>query len=635
MYKPTKCILCGDIFIPVSGRQKCCGKEITKICEVCGKEYTGHCSTSDSSHTCESKACKLEYTRRTKKANLSNQTRVCRVCGKEFHPKSPTQTICDNPHYRTCVVCGKEFELKRINGNELSNAVTCCKECENINRAAKIKAALAEKPIGYNAPKTLHHKICKWCGKPFDTYNANQVYCDGIHTKHCIICGKEFIVDNRLLGNSIISQTCSSECHKKHVEQINFERYGVANYAQSQEYKESLALKKDDIQAKRESTMIEHYGVKHISQTKNWINHTMVDSRKLDNYLNFKQNPVDFIQNTFPNISPTISMLSKEIGVNESSTLSWIHKYNIENLVNIQYSSMEAEVENFLLSLDPTIKIVHNERSVIKPMEIDIYLPDYRIGIECNPTSTHNSTKNNWNPNLPGIPYSYHQRKTNLANENNVFLFHLFEYEWTHKNAIMKSIIKNLIHMSNRRIFARNTKIVDVDYDTTNTFLDENHRQGSCTSSIRYGLEYNGELVAIMTFGKPRHTIGKQSEDWELLRFCNKLDTSVIGGASKLFKQFTSLHPNQSIISFSDRARTQGNLYEILGFKHIRNSDPGYVWVDEKTDVAYNRIRAQKANIQKLLNDPNLDISKSENYNMTTHGFVRVFDSGSTVWVYN
>lgn len=71
-----------------------------------------------------------------------------------------------------------------------------------------------------------------------------------------------------------------------------------------------------------------------------------------------------------------------------------------------------------------------------------------------------------------------------------------------------------------------------------------------------------------------------------------------------------------------------------IGFKHIRDSGPGYVWVEEKTDKAYSRVRAQKSNIEKLLNDPELDLSKSENYNMTTHGFVRVFDSGTAVWVY-
>ena len=634
MYKPRKCIICGDTFIPESGRQKCCGKAIVKVCEVCGREYLGHCTTQDDSHTCGSRECRLEYTRRVKMANCLTQTRICRICGKEFHPLSPTQTVCNAPHYRKCIVCGKEFEVSRVNGNELSSAVTCSAECEKINRNREIKAALARKPEGYNKHKQVHTRICKWCGKEFTTTEPKKIYCDGIHTRNCVICGKRFIVDNKLLSSLVLPKTCSEECRLKLIERTTIERYGVANYTQTAEYKDKLSANLDSIAAKRKATMMAKYGIDSMSKSDNWLINTMADPSKLDGYKLFRDSPREFIAATFQQTAPTISMLASAIGVNDSSTLNWVHKYGIEDLVNIQYSSIEVEVEAFLKSVDRELEIIHNDRNVIKPMEVDLYLPDYKVGIECNPTSTHNSTKNNWNKDLPGIPQSYHQQKTDYAAEKGVFIFHLFGYEWSHKQDIIKSMLKNLISKSERRIFARNTEIVELSYNECNEFLNANHRQGECTSSIRYGLLHDDELVAVMSFSKPRRTIGNQSEDWELLRFCSKLGTNVIGGASKLSKHFIDSHPNQSVISFSDKARTRGNLYSQLGFKHIRDSEPGYVWVDEKTDKAYSRVRAQKSNIQKLLNDPELDLSKSENYNMTTHGFVRVFDSGTAVWVY-
>jgi hypothetical protein len=43
-----------------------------------------------------------------------------------------------------------------------------------------------------------------------------------------------------------------------------------------------------------------------------------------------------------------------------------------------------------------------------------------------------------------------------------------------------------------------------------------------------------------MTFGKNRFK--KQSNEWEMIRFCNKLNTNIIGGASKLFKHFLQNH---------------------------------------------------------------------------------------------
>ena len=68
----------------------------------------------------------------------------------------------------------------------------------------------------------------------------------------------------------------------------------------------------------------------------------------------------------------------------------------------------------------------------------------------------------------------------------------------------------------------------------------------------------------------------------------------------------------EEIRSFSDRAHTTGALYKTLGFVELRRSDPGYVWVHQKTNKAYSRYNAQKQNIVKFLNDPDIDLSKTE-----------------------
>ena len=53
--------------------------------------------------------------------------------------------------------------------------------------------------------------------------------------------------------------------------------------------------------------------------------------------------------------------------------------------------------------------------------------------------------------------------------------------------------------------------------------------------TVCLGLIHEGELVQIMTFGKPRYNKNYQ---WELLRLCTNSDYNVLGGASKLFKNF-------------------------------------------------------------------------------------------------
>ena len=50
--------------------------------------------------------------------------------------------------------------------------------------------------------------------------------------------------------------------------------------------------------------------------------------------------------------------------------------------------------------------------------------------------------------------------------------------------------------------------------------------------------------------------------EYELLRFCNKLNTNVVGGAGKLLKFFIDKYKPSKIISYCDRRWSNGNLYE-------------------------------------------------------------------------
>ena len=122
---------------------------------------------------------------------------------------------------------------------------------------------------------------------------------------------------------------------------------------------------------------------------------------------------------------------------------------------------------------------------------------------------------------------------------------------------------------------------------------------------------------------------------YELVRFCNKLNTSVVGGASKLFKYFVQNYSPSKIVSYSDYARTSGNLYSMFAFSYVRLSQPGYVWVDTRNDTAYNRMNAQKSNISRFLNDDKIDLSMTENDIMVSHGYVKVYDSGRKVWLWS
>lgn len=173
--------------------------------------------------------------------------------------------------------------------------------------------------------------------------------------------------------------------------------------------------------------------------------------------------------------------------------------------------------------------------------------------------------------------------------ENDFKIIQIFEDTWFNKKEIIKSRIKNILGVSDIKIYARKTKIVDLSSKKSeytqmiSQFLLENHSQGKVGSKYKYGLMYGDEVVSLMVFGGLRKNLGQKgsSDSYELLRFVNKLNTNVVGGASKLFKYFIKKHNVKSIISYADKnwSNSKNNIYTSLGLKYVHDSDPSYFYI--------------------------------------------------------
>ena len=182
------------------------------------------------------------------------------------------------------------------------------------------------------------------------------------------------------------------------------------------------------------------------------------------------------------------------------------------------------------------------------------------------------------------------------------------------------------------RIFARKCQIKNVSYKEAKIFLENNHLQGNCISSIRIGLYFNNQLFSLMTFGKLRLPISNNRnhiETYELIRFVNKINTNVIGGASKLLSFFIKNNKPKSIISYSDNLISTGHLYEKLGFKFSHISKPGYWYV-------VNNIREHRFNWRKnVLVKMGYNKEKTEFEIMAELGYYKIFNAGNKKWIMN
>ena len=600
------CKLCGNTFHPRTNRQMCCMEIKIKICPVCGKSFDYTCTTSLSHNAC-SKECSQKYAVIRRKQEASKETRICKYCGKIFTPRSKRDVYCYNVHYKQCKVCGRMFE---IDVRKDQTVQTCSDECRY---KLMIQSTDYDKSQA-TLRKTIHDK--------YGVENAANI--PGVREKSQQTCQERY-------GKSWYTQT---DEYKERVKETSRDKYGVDHFLQSAQVIE-----------KRKETCLETYGVDNVSKSPEIQNkmHEAFQSKygvdnisqlnigNLDEWKKFVQNPRAYILNTFDH-KPTVTELSEYFQTCLTSIYNNLDIKANTDILDKSFSVMEEQVIAEIKRIDDSIKIERNNRTIIHPYEVDIYLPDYRLAIECDPTATHNSSISDpWGGQAKSA--SYHMRKSKACKQGGITLIHIFGYDWKCRRDIINSILRVHTRDVTTRIYARKCEIAEVDYKDCKQFLDYNHLQGNVPSKVRLGLKHNGELVSVMTFGSTRSTIGKKDDvSWELLRFCNKLDTSVVGGASKLFKYFVNKYEPRRIVSFSDVAHTSGKLYPILGFHYLRTSDPGYVWVDTKTDKAYHRMNAQKQNIKKFLKDDSIDLSQPESQIMVSHGFVKVYDCGNNVW---
>jgi len=284
-------------------------------------------------------------------------------------------------------------------------------------------------------------------------------------------------------------------------------------------------------------------------------------------------------------------------------------------------SNMEKDLLNFIKN-NYHSNILINSKKIISPYELDIFLPDLKLAFEFNGLYWHSELYKDKN---------YHKLKTDLCEEKGIQLIHIYEDDWNYKQDIIKSMILYKLNKINIKIFARKTKIKEItDNKLIKKFLNENHIQGFVGAKIKIGLFYDDELVSLMTFGKLRIMMKLKSSnnDYELIRFCNKLNTNVIGGASKLFKYFIEKYKPNEIISYADRGYSNGNLYKQLGFELIHTTPSNYSYIED--NIKKHRFNYRKSNLYKQ----GFDKNKTEHEIMLERKIYKIYNSGNLKFLF-
>ena len=288
---------------------------------------------------------------------------------------------------------------------------------------------------------------------------------------------------------------------------------------------------------------------------------------------------------------------------------------------NHTVSYSEKELSDFVKSLG--VEIIENDRTIISPKELDIYIPSKKLAIEFDGLYYHSELFVNKN---------YHLDKTNECNEKGIDLIHVFEDDWVEHKEIVKSMIKSRLGIYDRKIFARKCQIKEISKHYAFEFFETNHLQGYAKNcDLNLGLFYEDELMQAISITFK----GWHDGNTELTRMTTKLNVQVIGGFSKLVSYFCKNYNCDLLVSYVYKAWFNGKGYLASGFKAIKENNPSYSYILNKKRFHKSGFRKDK--LKRMLEKGKIKIysdNMTESEICRQNGIYRIYDCGTVKMEY-
>lgn len=511
-------------------------------------------------------------------------------------------------------------------------------------------------PDSHELNKSIHIKNEEFCLKKYPEFTNHlmQLYpnCNHIERLYryfhkdwdnrCKNCGRTTKFISFLKGYSkYCSPGCASKDNdvKKQKKLTTLKHYGVENPSQSKDVilkkKNTLRVKYGDENynnrerakqtclerygdekfnnlEKSKQTCLERYGTEHFLSDLSVISRiNETCKKKYGGRGNASKILKDKMKNTCLERYGDENYNNREKA--KSTMLAYYGAETYKRLTPHKETNIELFITNILDKYNISYK--KNDRIVLNGKELDVYIPSKNIAIECNGCYWHDDEHKSNN---------YHFKKFKECQDKGIQLITIWDDQIHRCGDIIESIIKSKLNIYERKIYARQCLIKNIDSKKCKEFLVNNHLQGAVNSSIKYGLFYKDELVAVMTFGKNRKCVNG-GNGWELYRYCTKLNTIIIGGASKLFNYFVKENKPDYITSFSSNDISNGSLYKFLNFKQSSQS-VSYWYI--KNNKRYHRFNFTKSKLVESGYDQNM----SEREIMISNNYHRIYDSGQTKW---
>lgn len=449
--------------------------------------------------------------------------------------------------------CGKEKEIVTydvLKGKTVSCG--CHKDKNTSERSRKYKKGICEHPL-YQSYKSMRNT----CYQPsYGNYRNGEV----------AIC-KEWDGDYKAFYDWAIDKwredlflTLKDRSKDYSPENCEFiTKHEIAN-----------KIDKEASMNARTKTMVAKYGKEHAIQIKEFK-----DKRKETNILRYgydcpskneevKQKGIQTrcangSMHFFDNM--TIKQMAEKVGTSENAMRMRIWRYDHQTAMDMTNSG--SALEDFFAKHLEQLEVKYKQQVRVENKYCDFVIDD-KIAIELDGLYWHSDAVNKNN--------SYHKQKRDLYIKNGYVPLFFREDEIQNKIEIVKSIVKNKIkHKDIKRVFARKCGVQEITKEKAKEFFLENHLMGAGFGKP-IALVLDDEIVACMQY------ISK-SDFYDISRFATKINTSVVGGFSKLLNKIPK---DKNIQTFIDRRYGQGKYLESLGF-YLENCSLSFKWAKNMT----------------------------------------------------
>lgn len=169
---------------------------------------------------------------------------------------------------------------------------------------------------------------------------------------------------------------------------------------------------------------------------------------------------------------------------------------------------------------------------------------------------------------LGNLPINFFQEMSVEAYHKKIKLIHLREEQWKDKREFMKHRLLSILG-ENEKFHARQCKVVRIEKEIYDEFLNANHLLQTASTRYKYGLYKADELLAVMGISAGRWMTKENDlrKSFEIIRFATKTQCTVVGGFSKLLKHIEQELKVEEWMSYYDLDWVVGNVYLRMGFE--------------------------------------------------------------------